>query len=132
MSISKYLEEQYDLVLSVEEYGVWKGSKYYKEFAMAEPSWWGDTAQKEYVCQQFEYWLVDRALTHIGSFTELMDTTINTMEENLKFLGDIAMWADITKSNQAVEKAMRLKLGLMMLRQGAPKGMTINAKVHQW
>jgi len=132
MSISKYLEEKYDMVLSIEEYGKWKGSRHYKMFSLAEPSWWGDTAQKELLSQQFEYWLVDRAMNHLGSLTGVLDITINTMEENLKFLGDVAMFGDNDKSRQAIDKGMRLKLALMMLRQGAPKGMTINAKVHQF
>lgn len=66
------------------------------------------------------------------TITNRMDKLITRMEADLYQLGTIAMFGDHEQSNSAIEKAMRIKLALVWMRQGAPQGMTINAKIHQW
>lgn len=124
-----YLEKQYDFKFTYEDINIFESSesfKYYMTDELEEFGWNSDTACRELLRSAYEQWLVKKALE--VSITTRHDRMMSSLTEDLVHYGNIAMYGDHEKSNQAIDKAMRVKLALMMLRYGAPQGMTINCR----
>jgi len=124
-----YLEKGYDFKFTEEDLNEFESSEpfeYYMADELKQFGWNSDTACRELLCNAYEKWLVNKALE--VSITTRHDRMMHSLTEDLIQYGNIAMYADSEKSNQAIDKAMRVKLALQMLRQGAPRGLTINCR----